>query len=222
MSSCERSSPVSADLERPTCSHLLAQRLARRRKEWKTEDNVQLGKKMIFVPFYVGKTKLWTVMLHRNPVYGARAEEFGKSSPFLREMRDARKERFSDLPRCVPWNRGRATGRAQICCHLILSDHFPWLSFIGPEEGPVRIGPQPACLHQHPLGILSCPPSVVQDAKCELAGRYSSFYQGESVCFVKGTWQTRWAGCNLHMWHECVIKPGHGGFRGRGAREQIH
>ena len=83
---------MSADLERPTCSHLLAQRLARRRKEWKTEDNAQLGKKMISVPFYMGKTKLWTVMLHRNPVYGARVEEFGKSSPFLREMRDAKKD----------------------------------------------------------------------------------------------------------------------------------
>ena len=172
MSSCERSSPASADLERPTCSHLLAQRLTGRRKERKTEDNVQLGKKMMSVPFYVGKTKLWTVMLHKNPAYGARVEEFGKSSPLLREMRDARKEQSSDLPRCAPWTRGRARGRAQTCCHLILCDHFPWLSFIGPEEGPVRTGPQPACLHQLPLGVFLCPPGLVQDAKWKLADRH--------------------------------------------------
>lgn len=54
----------------------------------KTEDNVQLGKKMIFVPFYVGKTKLWTVMLHRNLpcLWKREPEEFGKVSAFS-EMR---------------------------------------------------------------------------------------------------------------------------------------
>ena len=139
---------MSADLERPNlslCGYPPAQRWGVGRKEWKTEGNVQLGKKMIFVPFYLGKTKVQTVKFHKNPGYGARVEEYGKSNPLLRQMREARKKRLSDFHRCPRWTRGRARGRPSLAVTSASysAGLFPMIKFHWPRKraSSARTGP---------------------------------------------------------------------------------